>query len=74
MSRHWYASILVLLDAQICNINLPKLNLVNIYSLLAVLLSLHSLKLHQLLLLIFSKFHFLVHASEVYLFFALNLI
>ena len=54
MSWHRYASIFVLLDAQVRNTDLSKLNLFNIDSLLAVLLCLHSLKLHQLLLLIFS--------------------
>ena len=71
MSRHRYTPILVLLDAQVGNADLTKVNLVDLV--FAVLLCLHCLKLHKLLLLLLSQLHLLVHTSEVYLFFALNL-
>ena len=71
MSRHRYTPILVLLDAQVGNADLTKVNLVDLV--FAVLLRLHCLKLHQLLLLLLSQLHLLVHTSKVNLFFCLNL-
>ncbi len=71
MSRHRYTPILVFLDAQVGNADPTKVNLVDLV--FAVLLRLHCLKLHKLLLLLLSQLHLLVHTSEVYLFFALNL-